>query len=101
MAVLEAWANAKPVLMTPQCNLPEGFKCNAAISIDPTVSGLCQGLDELFCSSSTVLAGRGAAGRALVARQFAWPKIAAELKAVYQWIIGGGPKPDSVSISSG
>ena len=36
MAVLEAWALAKPVLMTPECNLPEGFEANAALRIGTT-----------------------------------------------------------------
>jgi glycosyltransferase involved in cell wall biosynthesis len=30
MAVLEAWAHAKPVMLTPECNLPEGFTAEAA-----------------------------------------------------------------------
>ncbi len=32
MVVLEAWACGKPVLMTPQCNLPEGFEAGAAVA---------------------------------------------------------------------
>lgn len=31
MAVLEAWASATPVLMTTECNLPEGFENGAAL----------------------------------------------------------------------
>lgn len=30
MVVLEAWAAGTPVLMTPECNLPEGFEAGAA-----------------------------------------------------------------------
>jgi hypothetical protein len=33
-AVLEAWSHGKPVLMTPECNLPEGFTADAAICIE-------------------------------------------------------------------
>src|SRR4051812_15779821 len=33
MTVLEAWAYARPVLMTPDCNLPEGLAAEAAIEI--------------------------------------------------------------------
>jgi len=36
MSVLEAWAHAKPVLMTSECNLPEGFEANAALRIGPS-----------------------------------------------------------------
>ena len=35
MVLLEAWAFGKPVLMTPQCNLPEGFEAGAAVRIEP------------------------------------------------------------------
>jgi glycosyltransferase involved in cell wall biosynthesis len=37
MVVLEAWAHSLPVLMTPQCNLPEGFAARAAIKVEPSV----------------------------------------------------------------
>ena len=33
MAILEAWAHEKPVLMTDACNLPEGFAARAAIRL--------------------------------------------------------------------
>jgi hypothetical protein len=26
-------------------------------------------------------------------QSFAWPRIAAEMKAVYEWLLGGGPPP--------
>ena len=48
MVVLEAWSYAKPVLMTPACNLPIGFETNAAISIEPDAVSIEQGLRRLF-----------------------------------------------------
>jgi hypothetical protein len=33
MSVLEAWSYGLPVVMTPECNLPEGFACGAALEI--------------------------------------------------------------------
>ena len=38
----------------------------------------------------------GANGRALVEDRFTWPKVAAQMKEVYAWILGGGGKPGSV-----
>src|SRR5947207_14227173 len=43
MTVLEAWAHAKPVLMTPECNLPEGFEANAAVRIGTTWEEIAAG----------------------------------------------------------
>ncbi len=40
MTVLEAWAYAKPVLMTDECNLPEGFGAQAALRIQPTETSI-------------------------------------------------------------
>src|SRR5204863_365237 len=47
MTVLEAWAHAKPVLMTPECNLPEGFEANAALRIGTTSEEIAAGLRQL------------------------------------------------------
>jgi glycosyltransferase involved in cell wall biosynthesis len=96
MVILEAWAYGKPVLMTPQCNLPEGFAADAAIRIEPNAESLAQGLHTLFQSSISDLQSTGARGRALVAGRFAWPKIATEMKSVYEWVLGGGAKPECV-----
>jgi glycosyltransferase involved in cell wall biosynthesis len=44
MAVLTAWAYGRPVLMTPHCNLPEGFAAQAALAIDPEPDSIAKGL---------------------------------------------------------
>ncbi len=105
MVVLEAWAHGKPVLMTPACNLPEGFAANAAIRIEhgagsgaPGTEGIERGLRELFQTPGAQLRALGARGRALVAEKFAWPKVAAELHSVYRWLLGGGPPPGCVRL---
>jgi poly(glycerol-phosphate) alpha-glucosyltransferase len=96
MVVLEAWAYGKPVLMTPECNLPEGFAAGAAVRIAPSAEGIAQGLHMLFQSSISDLQSTGSRGRALVAGKFAWPKIAADMRSVYEWVLGGGARPGCV-----
>jgi len=93
MVVLEAWGNSKPVLMTPQCNLPEGFTANAAISIEPNPESIAHGLRTLFQYSDSDLQSTGSRGRALVAERFVWPRIAEQTKQLYEWMLGGGPRP--------
>jgi poly(glycerol-phosphate) alpha-glucosyltransferase len=93
MVVLEAWAHRKPVLMTPACNLPEGFAHRAALRIDPDSKGIATGLHQLFAFSSTELERMGESGRALVQTRFAWPRLADEMASVYRWILDGGTKP--------
>ena len=96
MVILEAWAYGKPVLMTPECNLPEGFTANAAIRIGPNVESIVQGLAQLLRSPSSDLCSLGANGRQLVAEKFAWPQIGVDMKSVYEWVLGRGPKPACV-----
>ena len=93
MAVLEAWAYGIPVLMTDHCNLPEGFTAGAAIRIGTEVPGIAGGLRELFQGSPGDLEAMGGAGRTLVEEQFTWPKVAAQMKEVYEWMLGGGTRP--------
>jgi poly(glycerol-phosphate) alpha-glucosyltransferase len=96
MVVLEAWAYAKPVLMTPQCNLPEGFSADAAIRIEPNSESIARGLAELFELSDAQRRAMGLNGRELVAQRFTWPRIAREMRSVHDWILGRGPKPGCV-----
>jgi len=100
MVVLEAWTHGKPVLMTPECNLPEGFAAGAALRIEPSAESIAQGLLLLFQFSISDLQSTGSRGRALVAGKFAWPIIAVEMKSVYDWVLGGGPKPECVQTKS-
>ena len=96
IAPLEAWAYGKPVLITPQCNIPEGFSAGAAIQIEPDSDSIARGLDRLTMLTSAELHEMGSRGRQLVKEQFAWPRIAEEMKTVYEWILGHGPRPACV-----
>jgi glycosyltransferase involved in cell wall biosynthesis len=93
MTVLEAWAHGKPVLMTPECNLPEGFAANAAIRMETDVESMAQALRELFGSSPSTLRNLGDNGRRLVAEKFTWPVVGDEMTSLYQWMLGGGGAP--------
>ncbi|WPL19411.1 D-inositol 3-phosphate glycosyltransferase [Thiorhodovibrio winogradskyi] len=96
MVVLEAWAYGLPVLMTPQCNLPEGFQAQAALRIAPEPEGISQGLATLFAMADAERVAMGERGRVLVEQRFSWVRIAEQMLAVYQWVLGQGSKPDCV-----
>ena len=99
MGILDAWAHRLPVLMTPQCNLPEGFTAGAAIQILPTVEDIQRGLLQMFEMSPGQLAGMGGKGRCLVSEHFTWPRIASQMREVYDWMLGGGAAPACVRFS--
>ena len=98
MAVLEAWAHAKPALITAHCNLPQGAACGAAIPIQAQPPAIVAGLQQLFSATPDRLNTMGTCGFQLVKRDFAWPKIAAQVAAVYRWMCGQRPKPEFVSV---
>lgn len=96
MSVLEAWAHALPVLMTPQCNIPEGFAMGSAIKIEPNPDDVGAGLLTLFSMNDADRVQMGQMGLRMVKEKFTWAKIAAEMHAVYQWILGRAQAPDCV-----
>jgi poly(glycerol-phosphate) alpha-glucosyltransferase len=96
MSVLEAWAYQLPLLMTDHCNLPEGFANNAAIRIGTDVESIAEGMRLIVRSPISDLRSLGENGRQLVSERFTWPMVAAQMKEVYDWVLGGGAKPECV-----
>ena len=98
MTVLEAWSYAKPVLMTPECNLPEGFPAKAAVQIGTTAEEIVTGLKELVEMSDDDRAAMGTRGHTLVATRFSWPRIGEQMRAVYEWMLAGGAPPETIRL---
>jgi glycosyltransferase involved in cell wall biosynthesis len=96
LVVLEAWSHARPVLMTPECNLPEGFQERAAIQMNTTIGGAAEGLGKLFALDEQTLQEMGRRGRDLVIGNFSWSQIASQMFAVYNWLLGRSAAPDCV-----
>ena len=96
MVLLEAWSYGKPVLMTPMCNIPEGFASDAAIQIEPGVEAIGGGLETLAGLSDAARYAMGARGRGLVETQFAWDRVAKRMREVNFWLVHQGARPDSV-----
>ncbi len=96
MVVLEAWANSKPVIMTPECNLPEGFLAGAAIKVEATEASIGAGLNELRDMTAADRMVMGGRAHDLVVERFTWSRVANQLQSVHKWVLGGGPKPDCI-----
>ncbi len=97
MVILEAWSYGKLVLMTPECNIPEGFARRAALRIETDQAAIQRGLTELFALSPAERMALGAEGRNMVIHQYSWQKVATEMKRVYEWLLGG-ERPESIVI---
>ena len=69
-------------------NCPDDWNASQA-DIEPNAASIAHGLAQLRTMSNTDLGAMGAKGRELVERQFTWDKIARDMKAVYEWCLGG------------
>ena len=98
MTVLEAWGYAKPVLMTRDCNLPEGFAAGAALQIGTAPEQIAAGLKELVELSDHDRRTMGDHGRTLVSTKFSWVEIGEQMHAAYDWVLGGGAIPATVRL---
>jgi poly(glycerol-phosphate) alpha-glucosyltransferase len=103
--------------MTDHCNLPEGFAADAALRIGTDTDSIAEGMrlllrpptsdlrppiSDLRSPTSDLrspisdLRSLGENGRQLVSDRFTWPQVAAQMKEVYEWVLGGGNKPGCV-----
>ena len=98
MTVLEAWAYAKPVVMTPECNLPEGFSAEAAVRIGLRSDEIAAGLKQLAEMSDDDRAAMGTRGHTLVATKFSWPRIGEQMRAVYESVLVSGAPPETIRL---
>ncbi len=96
ITVLEAWAHAKPVLMTPECNLPEGFAAGAALQIGTGPEEIAAGLRQVIEMSDDDRRAMGNRGRNLVETKFSWSRIGEQMCSVYEWVLGGGALPEVI-----
>ncbi len=99
ISVAEALAAGVPVITThgaPWSALPQ-HQCGWWV---PTgAAPLAEALREATSISDDARSAMGARGRQLVQQQFLWPKIAAEMRALYEWTLGLGPQPSSVILN--
>lgn len=99
MTILEAWSYAKPVLMTPECNLPEGLEAGAALCFDPAVEAIEEGLKQLTGMSDRAREEMGERSLELVKNRFMWSRVAQEMTAVYRWLLGAAARPDCIRLA--
>ena len=100
MAVLEAWANGKPVLMTAACNLPEGTAAGAAIEVEAAAGALAGGLQRLALLGDSGRSAMGDAGRKLVQDKYSWSRIAEDMARVYLAVVNRTALPAGLVYSS-
>ena len=96
MTVAEALASGVSVISTkgaPWAGL-ETERCGWWI--DHGVEPLAAALSQAMASPRAELNAMGARGRAWMARDFSWDRVAADMLDVYRWLAVRGPRPATV-----
>jgi poly(glycerol-phosphate) alpha-glucosyltransferase len=96
MSVLEAWSYGLPVLITPECNLTEGYGRNAAIRIEANPESICDGIKKMMSMQIEQRVAIGEQGLALVKEKFSWSQVANSMTQLYNWALGNEKMPDFV-----
>jgi glycosyltransferase involved in cell wall biosynthesis len=96
MSVLEAWSYRLPVLITPACNLPEGYEKNAALRIETSPENIADGIRKLISMTDHEKKQMGKQGFEMVREKFSWSQVAGSMTHLYDWVLGKKEKPDFV-----
>jgi glycosyltransferase involved in cell wall biosynthesis len=94
--VAEALAHGTPVITTvhtPWTDLPK-HRCGWLV--DNTKTELCRALEEAMHLSAATRQEMGGNGEALVRSHYSLELVCRNLLAVYEWVLGSGPKPECV-----
>ncbi|WP_301750316.1 glycosyltransferase [uncultured Erythrobacter sp.] len=85
MAILEAMALEKPLLITDRCHLPDvsgSWACGVVVKDD--IAGITEGLRELLAKTPDALNCMGQNGRRVVEQNFSWDAVARKLGRLYR-----------------
>jgi glycosyltransferase involved in cell wall biosynthesis len=86
MVVLEAMASGLPVIISPECYLPQVASAGAGLEVPPAIAPLADALKRLL-GDTGLRQAMGAAARQLAREQFTWDAIAGKLETVYRGLM--------------
>lgn len=98
IVIAEALASGIPVVTTKAAPWEELVSQACGWWIDVGVNPLVAALREAMSITDEERREMGMRGRKLVEARFSWPEIAADMKAVYEWVLDGGTPPDCVRL---
>ncbi len=96
IVVTEALGYQVPVLTTTGCPWQELETEQCGWWVEPTPSGIEQGLKAALESSDAKRRKMGIRGRELVKQKYLWPAIALDMLELYKWLAHGADRPDFV-----
>jgi glycosyltransferase involved in cell wall biosynthesis len=96
MVVAEALSFGVPVITTTGAPWQELERRACGWSIELSEQNLAHALEGAMNLTAEERVEMGHRGRQWMEQSFAWARIAAEMKAVYEWVLGGGAPPSCV-----
>jgi poly(glycerol-phosphate) alpha-glucosyltransferase len=89
MAILEAWANGVPTIMTRECNLPEGFTSGASLECGFETDAIADGLARAFALTEEQWGAMADAALGLARGRFSAQAVAAQWGETYGLAMAG------------
>lgn len=86
VAILEALAAAKPVVISQQCYFNEVLDTGCGQVVDNSVPQLTQALNDLLDLDDLTRSVVGQRGRELIERVYTWPSIAYQMSDLYHFV---------------
>ncbi len=83
MAMIEALANGRPLLLTRYCHNPAVAEAGAGLIVEPSVDAIADGLRAMLARDDTELAAMGQSARRLFVDRFTWDRVAEALEHIY------------------
>jgi glycosyltransferase involved in cell wall biosynthesis len=96
IVVAEALAAGVPALTTTGAPWQDLERHDCGWWVEPTEQALTEALRAAVDADDETRRAMGRRGRRLVEERYAWPGVAANMTAAYQWLLGDGPRPDSI-----
>jgi len=94
MAIAEALAHGLPVLTTTGAPWPILVEHGCGWWVEPTLDGIADGLREATSQDQDMLRAMGMKGRALVATDFRWDRVAKQFVSTYEDLIAKRARRD-------
>lgn len=99
MAVAEALSFGTPVVTTTGTPWSGLRDRGCGWWTEPDPDALESALAQALACDEQALIRMGASGRAWMAEEFSWDRVAADMEAAYRWILGRGERPETVRIT--
>jgi glycosyltransferase involved in cell wall biosynthesis len=100
VAIGEALAHGVPVVVSRAAPWAGVAAHACGWTTDVSVPALVSTLNAALSTPRAALRAMGERGRAWVSTEFTWPAAAARMVDAYQWVLGRGPRPSFILVTS-